>query len=636
MAYFNHAFQKIFLGTKKNLAAPVNANQSAGGATTASGFIINGTYGTKDLIHTSTTVGTSNLGIGSYGFFDPNTWSSINNANLAASGKVCCPLVLAATALYQKDQISGMFTTGGGQNCQTGLGGGFQGGYQESNKSKVINPKYLSRFYKVTPCTPNQNVIHVGSTPYNSLANGIGSLAIVSGGTTYAANGVHTGVALTGGTGTGAYASVTVAAGIITVITITTPGSGYSNGDTLAVLLGSGTPALTHGGGSNASFTVTLAAASACCFTFLCDQAYTLRLDIKGSPALRFLDHNGYFEASTWTGCCPAAALAPIAVDPTTVFIHWATQFLNSPLINPFIQIIVYDQNGVAVGGPNDLAAWCAYVPQAVIACIPGTPTPGAGMSIIGAYVGTVFGDCTFYPTDFFEKEPVHIYASMVDLTGSVCDFTGICVTESCCPRQGNGFGDTVLKDLILSERYQTNDFYTGTDLRIREITQGYDISSAVNRSAFYTRYFIQHNVPRFNNPTGVFDNDQYLLEIITNGTDTNLEAFMAAWTAGCAPCPGMETYSCGACCPIPAVAPNGTVGVAYSFTVAPTFGTSPYTWSIDAADAAALLALGLTLNLATGEITGVGIAGTANVTITVTDAYNLVVLCETLQITVV
>jgi hypothetical protein len=33
----------------------------------------------------------------------------------------------------------------------------------------------------------------------------------------------------------------------------------------------------------------------------------------------------------------------------------------------------------------------------------------------------------------------------------------------------------------------------------------------------------ILHNVPRFNNPTGTFDNDQYLLVIhVPTGTDTS------------------------------------------------------------------------------------------------------------------
>ncbi len=543
MAYFNHAFNRVFLGTKNaSLSAVPNPNQSAGTVGFASGFIINGTYSTANLIDGSSTG--SNLGIGSFGFFDPNSWTSVNAANLVSAGKVCCPLVLASTALYQRDQIGGLFTGAGNIGCPTGSSfgnqGGFHGGYQESNKSKVINPKYLSRFYRVDPCVPNQNVVHVGATPY-TLAQGLD-----------------------------------------------------------------------------------------CCKEFLCDQAYTLRIDIKGSPALRALTHNAYFETSTWTGCCPPNALAPTAVDPTTVYIYWATQLLNSPLISPFIQIIVYDQAGLPVGNANDVAAWCAYTPQAVVPCVPGQPTGGAGMTFIGAYVGTIFGDCTFYPTDFFEKEPVQIYASMVDLTGDVCEFTGICVTESCCPRQGNGFGDTVLKDLILSERYQQNDFYTGRDLRIREITQGYDVTNAVNRASFFTRYYIQHNVPRFNNPTGVFDNDQYLLEIITNGIDANLEAFMAAWTAGCAPCPAIEIYSCGPICCVPLVLTfeGGTV-VNFALPVA---GTAPFV----ATNPGVIGTTGLTLN-ANATITGTAnpAGGTGSVSTTVTDSYGVVVGCFDIQIVV-
>jgi hypothetical protein len=38
-----------------------------------------------------------------------------------------------------------------------------------------------------------------------------------------------------------------------------------------------------------------------------------------------------------------------------------------------------------------------------------------------------------------------------------------------------------------------------------------------IDRNARYHRYYLLHNVPRFNNPTGVFDNDRYMLEVITN-----------------------------------------------------------------------------------------------------------------------
>jgi hypothetical protein len=34
-----------------------------------------------------------------------------------------------------------------------------------------------------------------------------------------------------------------------------------------------------------------------------------------------------------------------------------------------------------------------------------------------------------------------------------------------------------------------------------------------------YNSYYIKHHVPRFNNPTGTFDNDQYLIELIGVGT---------------------------------------------------------------------------------------------------------------------
>jgi hypothetical protein len=97
------------------------------------------------------------------------------------------------------------------------------------------------------------------------------------------------------------------------------------------------------------------------------------------------------------------------------------------------------------------------------------------------------------------------------------------------------GFGEQVLRDLILSESYLQNYFHT--DIRIREITQGNDILNAVNRNALYTRYFILHSVPRFNNPTGVFDNDRYLLEIITSRQNASLDGFLTAWLSKCTDC---------------------------------------------------------------------------------------------------
>jgi hypothetical protein len=114
-------------------------------------------------------------------------------------------------------------------------------------------------------------------------------------------------------------------------------------------------------------------------------------------------------------------------------------------------------------------------------------------------------------------------------------------------PVQGTGFGETVLRDVIQSEMYSQNYFYTGMDLRIREITQGYDVTNAINRTSQYTRYYIQHSVPRFNNPTSTFDNDQYLLELVTSGPDTPFENYMTAWlnASQTGNCVVLETMTC-------------------------------------------------------------------------------------------
>ena len=97
------------------------------------------------------------------------------------------------------------------------------------------------------------------------------------------------------------------------------------------------------------------------------------------------------------------------------------------------------------------------------------------------------------------------------------------------------------------------------TDPRIREITQGNNLRDALTTSAFYTKYVIQHVVPRYNNPSSVHDNDQYNLMIyVPSGiVATDLEAFIEAWlTAAGNPlgaditANGMETYAHVACVP--------------------------------------------------------------------------------------
>ena len=74
----------------------------------------------------------------------------------------------------------------------------------------------------------------------------------------------------------------------------------------------------------------------------------------------------------------------------------------------------------------------------------------------------------------------------------------------------------------------------------------------AIDRTAQYARVFIQHSVPRFNNPTGTFDNDQYVLEVIFPSTGqgaTDLTAFtegVTAWLDGAgSACTPLLDYGC-------------------------------------------------------------------------------------------
>jgi len=46
------------------------------------------------------------------------------------------------------------------------------------------------------------------------------------------------------------------------------------------------------------------------------------------------------------------------------------------------------------------------------------------------------------------------------------------------------------------------------------------ELLAAVDRTATYKAYYVQHSVPRFNNPTGVFDNDQYQYKIYVKCSD--------------------------------------------------------------------------------------------------------------------
>jgi hypothetical protein len=604
MSYFSNAYRKSFVGTK--------ATQAGSGTTTAvdDGFIIAAGIATSAL---SNTAAPNTLGPGTYGFFDPATYLSVTPASAAVTGGR--PLILAGSSLYANDKI-----------------GPFHGGYKESNKSKMINPKYINKWARMTGAGPEQAIYHVGNTNLNSFT-ATGTLTITTAGAGYT-NGAYTNVLLTTLTGSGAglIANITVAGGVVTVATIVSGGQGYAVTDTVTVptsIVGSGTGNVL----TIATIKYDVSGNTKCAFEFLCGETYNLQFNLFGAQVLRYLNHDLYKTLAAYTGCCPTGSLAPTPVDSTLVMINWADQVINDVWMKDFIQPIVYSQSGVPmfattalavaslngiiltktdgafvaatdgtytgvslIGGTGTGATANVTVAAGLVSVItlvnPGTGytvadalsipagilgvgqvvpqtlavatisaaatavnvwtnyvSPGyiagtvAGLRFIGAYVETKFGNCSFQKTDYFDQEIVQMILSMVDLDGNPCN-ANLCTKSETAGFVGQGSGEVVLRDVILDESYLQN--YFASNSRIREITQGDQLFTAVPRNIRYTRYILNHSVPRYNNPTGIYDDDQYSLNIYvptSTGTAASLETFVDAWLAGATSSVTLETF---------------------------------------------------------------------------------------------
>lgn len=245
---------------------------------------------------------------------------------------------------------------------------------------------------------------------------------------------------------------------------------------------------------------------------FAAGEHIYLRVDVKGSPALRFLGRNAYFVADYTVDCQTGAT-----VEPAAVLLEIAAQIEGDPLVSPFVQAAVETWDG---------AAWNVVT---VAAGSASGSHDKARLILTGAYVGTTFGDCSFAPTDFYDKEPVQILLGELDESGSACgtgNFTAAVLTQG---TQANGLGETVLREFILSNRYGQDDFQT--DPRMREVLN--DIALAgVSRSASYVSINILHSIPRSYNPSGMHNSDQYLLTIYAvngSGEAGDLASFATA-----------------------------------------------------------------------------------------------------------
>jgi len=442
---------------------------------------------------------TTDIAAAVVGVVNPTTWETDYVASLAGGKNI----VLAMGSVMSQDKI-----------------GPFHGGYQTTSKTKMINPKYVQSLYQVNCCEAKTNIIAVGE--YDPAVD---------------------------------------------------------------------------------------PATSECCRTFECDETYYLRIDLKGSPALRYLNHNMYYVASAYTGCCPdddptatvssgvvmAGWINDIISTPTFfgLYEQWDQRMINIGLTEicdgeatlylpdaPYFTDGTINATGTAfvnslgdADGPtlsyDNVEALSTFDPA------DSDPLCCYGLVIEPTAIETKFDNCTFETTDKYEIEPLIGQVSMVDETGDPCQFEGVCLHDGITPPangggvplpavrtavQVQGSGEQVLRDFILSQSYEQN-FVANNDLRIREITLGNDIVNAVDRDGLYSSVYILHSVPRFNNPTGVFDNDQYLIRVVLNDgalcgtTDASVfAANLVFWLAQANNDHAVETAKVFGCCDTAAI----------------------------------------------------------------------------------
>jgi len=282
-----------------------------------------------------------------------------------------------------------------------------------------------------------------------------------------------------------------------------------------------------------------------------CGTSYYLRIDVKGSPALRFLTHNAYRTYASSNVCCPLDPNADTAIDAMQVQTSWAWQIARDPIMNNFILPILTWNSGGGITTFN-VAEWYAANPTLIDTDLynaiqndaadypygaseeenyePGTSTVPC-IKLIGSYVDTQFGTCSFHPQDFYELAPVKIYPSITDQQGDPCVDQIWCSSYDEFGVQGSGYGHKLLRDAILFRRYMQEQYVY--DPRLREVMNQDQVYNYIIGTQFYTTYGILHSVPRFNNPTSTFDNDQYLVTIVmpiltggTCSTSANVETF--------------------------------------------------------------------------------------------------------------
>jgi len=532
--YFPHAYKKTFFIHGTN---GITGNALTPASSGASSALLPGQ------------LGVFNSGVGNALTYSPT------QASAAAPLTTGAPFYLAMGSWYK---------TGAGFTSADKIGS--HGGYQESVKSKIINPRYISRVIQIAAKGAKNQVIKIQVATANTAAGlplentyrlridakGAPALRFLNHqlyrtldyyapanttNPTYLKDPIWALLSWKDQINSNPLTSAilqarvykyaaTSAASITTVSTVSTTSATLPLANTTGVVLGQ---KVTNGTST-------------------------------GIPANSFV--TAFSPGVSVTITYPPQGLAPTIGVGTILF--WTEQFSTGQDKNT----VFIPGTSVTTGLANDPTA--AVAPdQASGSFTSYTAGQEPHLEISAAYYDTVFGNATFTPVDYYNLEPINIQASMVDETGlpsgsvpvalplspvalgttalglnmgtGAADnlYFGTHGIEVQRPTHAIGLGEGIMRDLILSGRYQQEAYPDSSrveSFRMREVEQNpvFTSASGVSRSAYYNQLLIVHSVPRFSNANGLFDTDQYVIQIVvpqTASTTTFANAVVSAAT---------------------------------------------------------------------------------------------------------
>ena len=467
------------------------------------------------------------LTAGQIGFFSPDCV-----AVQAASAK---PFIIAQGSYFNSDKISPAL-----------------GGYKESVKTKMINPKYVSRVIKVTAKQARQMVVQVPVTcglacdsTYRLRVDVKGSPALRF---------LDHNMYRTLDSYTGCCSTVDPTLQKDPVPTLLN----WADQINLSLIFNTMVQARVFklsynatGSTTSASITTTSAVLSNVNFTTANGVAIGQKIVGLNIPANSFV--TAFTSGTSVTITYPSQQTAPAIGTIATLGIKFYNDLYSGAVDTPQLgaaTVIPGTGTQTGVGGSAVVSAGIATNATILAAGNNGAAlysgaadaasfTVDAHIELSAAYIETKFGICTFTPTDYYDLEPLLMYTSLTDESGDPCAVNCFTTSNSATgantsandatiiqlPIQASGIGETVLRDIILSDRYLQLAYPDSSrveSLRMREIEQNPGLAN-VSRTSLYDQVMILHSVPRFNNPSGMFDNDQYLLVFhVPTGTATS------------------------------------------------------------------------------------------------------------------